>query len=52
MAKHNILAEGYSPLLPLRNAPDGPLVKVVEQIAARKGVNPEQILLAWIKAKG
>lgn len=52
MAKHNIVAEAYSPLRPLREDRPGPVVKVVEQIAAKKNANPEQVLLAWIKTKG
>ena len=52
MAEHHIVAEGYSPLRPLRDDQGSPVVKVVEQIAAKKGANPEQVMLAWIKAKG
>jgi len=52
MAEKNIVAEGYSPLRPLREDRPGPIVKVVEQIAAKKGCNPEQVMLAWVKTKG
>lgn len=52
MAKHNILAEGYSPLKPLRDGSSPPLVKAVEKIAKDKQTKPEQVLLAWSKAKG
>jgi len=52
MVQHSIAAEGYSPLQPLREDNPSPLVKVVDQIAAQKECQPEQVLLAWIKSKG
>jgi len=52
MAEHNILAEGYSPLKPLRDGSSPHLVKVVEEIAQKRSVKPDQVLLAWSKAKG
>ncbi|KAF7304054.1 hypothetical protein MIND_00636800 [Mycena indigotica] len=66
--KHGIVIEAYSPLMfvdltflhitrlmqysPLRRNPGGPLDKPVQEIATRLGVTPEQVLLAWTKAKG
>lgn len=50
-AKHHIVTEAYSPLLPLRNDPDGQLAKTVAHIAAKRGRNAEQVLLAWVKSK-
>jgi diketogulonate reductase-like aldo/keto reductase len=52
MAKHNIVAEGYSPLKPLRDGTSPGLVKVVEKIGKEHKTTPEQILMAWSKAKG
>lgn len=52
MAEHDILAEGYSPLKPLRDGTAPGLVKVVERIAEEKGCKPEGVLMAWSKAKG
>lgn len=52
MAKHDILAEGYSPLKPLRDGSSPGLIKAVEGVAKKHGVKPEQVLMAWSKAKG
>lgn len=52
MAKHSILAEGYSPLKPLRDSSSPVLVKAVELIAKERKLTPEQVLLAWSKGKG
>lgn len=52
MADQKILAEGYSPLKPLRDDTSPGLVKVVERIAKDAEVKPDQVLLAWSKAKG
>nr|GAT43506.1 predicted protein [Mycena chlorophos] len=49
--KHGIVVEAYSPLIPLRR-PGGPLDKPLSSIAAAHKATPEQILLAWSKAKG
>ncbi|ORY23710.1 NADP-dependent oxidoreductase domain-containing protein [Naematelia encephala] len=51
MAKHHIVAEGYSTLIPLTGAPGGPVDKPINKIAERLKVAPEQVLLAWSKAK-
>jgi diketogulonate reductase-like aldo/keto reductase len=50
--QHRIVVEGYSPLIPLTQYPYGPVSGVVGAIATREGVKPEQVLLAWAKAKG
>jgi diketogulonate reductase-like aldo/keto reductase len=49
---HGIITEGYSPIKPLRDGSAPGLVKVIGKIAGKKGVEPDQILLAWSKAKG
>jgi len=51
-AQKGIVIEAYSPLVPLTQYPGGPVDKPVFAIADRLGVAPEQVLLAWIKAKG
>lgn len=52
MAHQHIVPEGYSTLIPLTSKPGGPVDKPVNEIAQRLGKKPEQILLAWSKAKG
>lgn len=49
---HGIVSEAYSVLIPLTHQPGGPVDKPVGAIAARLSVKPEQVLLAWAKAKG
>jgi diketogulonate reductase-like aldo/keto reductase len=51
MKHHHIVPEGYSSLIPLTSEPGGPVDKPVKKIAKRLGVKPEQVLLAWSKAK-
>lgn len=51
MAHQHIVPEGYSTLIPLTSRPGGPVDKPVNKIAERLGKKPEQILLAWSKAK-
>lgn len=51
MAEQHIVPEGYSTLIPLTSKPGGPVDKPVEKIAERLEVKPEQVLLAWSKAK-
>lgn len=51
MESQNIVPEGYSTLIPLTSKPGGPVDKPVNKIAKRLGVQPEQVLLAWSKAK-
>lgn len=51
-AEHSILIEAYTALWPLRSDPRGFIATVTEGIAERLGVQPEQVLMAWVKAKG
>lgn len=51
MDEQHIIAEGYSTLIPLTSKPGGPVDKPVDRIAKRLKVKPEQVLLAWSKAK-
>lgn len=51
LEKQNIVAEAYSALIPLTSQPGGPVDKPLDKIAKAHGVKPEQILLAWVKAK-
>ncbi|KAE9394236.1 Aldo/keto reductase [Gymnopus androsaceus JB14] len=50
--KHNISIEAYSALTPLTESRGGPVDAPVNEIAQRLDVAPEQVLLAWVKAKG
>ena len=50
--KHYIATEGYSPNRPLRDGSAPGLVKVVERIAEERGIQPDQVLLAWSRSKG
>ncbi|KAJ7085243.1 Aldo/keto reductase [Mycena belliarum] len=51
-AKHKIVIEAYSALIPITSLPGGPVDKPVNAIAERLGVSGDQVLLAWTKAKG
>ncbi|KAJ7097606.1 NADP-dependent oxidoreductase domain-containing protein [Mycena epipterygia] len=51
-AKHQIVIEAYSALLPITSLPGGALDAPLAAIAERLGVTPDQVLLAWTKAKG
>jgi len=51
MAEQHIVPEAYSVLIPLTSRPGGPVDKPVQKIADRLSVKPEQVLLAWAKAK-
>ncbi|KAJ7770284.1 NADP-dependent oxidoreductase domain-containing protein [Mycena maculata] len=51
-AKHKIVIEAYSALIPITSLPSGPLDAPLAQIAGRLGVSTDQVLLAWTKAKG
>jgi len=52
-AKQNgIVIEAYSPLVPITRRPGGPLDEPLKGVASKYGATPEQILLAWAKAKG
>ena len=49
---HGIVTEGYSPIKPLRDGSAPGLVKVVGNFAKERKVEPDQVLLAWSRAKG
>ncbi|KAJ7843364.1 Aldo/keto reductase [Mycena olivaceomarginata] len=51
-ATNKIVIEAYSALIPITSLPGGPVDAPVNSIAARLGVTPDQVLLAWTKAKG
>ncbi|KAJ7489171.1 Aldo/keto reductase [Mycena latifolia] len=51
-AKHQIAIEAYSALVPITHLPGGPLDAPLAAIAERLAATPDQILLAWTKAKG
>ncbi|WVR03204.1 hypothetical protein IAU60_000195 [Kwoniella sp. DSM 27419] len=51
MSSQHIVPEGYSSLIPLTSKPGGPVDKPVNKIAKRLNVKPEQVLLAWSRAK-
>jgi len=51
-AKHKIAIEAYSLLIPVTQQPGGPLDKPLQKIGARLNVTPDQVLMAWAKAKG
>jgi len=51
-ASEGIAIEAYSSLIPLTHRPGGPVDIPVSEIAERKKIAPEQVLLAWVKAKG
>jgi len=50
--QHNIVTEAFSTLIPITHQPGGPVDKPVAEISKRLGIEPEQVLLAWAKAKG
>ncbi|KAI0036349.1 Aldo/keto reductase [Vararia minispora EC-137] len=49
---HGIVIEAYSALIPITHQPGGPVDKPVNEIASRLDATPDQVLLAWVKAKG
>jgi len=51
-AKNGIVIEAYSALIPITHSPGGPLEKPLSELSAKFGATPEQVLLAWTKAKG
>lgn len=52
MQDNDIAPEGYSSLIPLTSRTGGPVDKPVAEIGKRLKVEPEQVLLAWSRAKG
>jgi len=51
-ASNGIVIEAYSSLSSITKFPGGPVDKPVNEAARRRGVQPSQILLAWVRAKG
>jgi len=51
-AKEKIVIEAYSVLIPVTRRPGGPVDRPVNAIAKRLDATPDQVLLAWAKAKG
>lgn len=51
-AQHGIVIEAYSALIPITHQPGGPVDKPVNAIASRLNATADQVLLAWVKAKG
>jgi len=50
--EQDILTEGYSILIPLTARPGGPVDEPVAAICKKYNILPEQVLLAWARAKG
>ncbi|KAI6127228.1 NADP-dependent oxidoreductase domain-containing protein [Pisolithus sp. B1] len=51
-AANGIVIEAYSALIPITKQPGGPLDKPLNEIATKLGATTDQVLLAWVKAKG
>ncbi|KAF8876945.1 Aldo/keto reductase [Infundibulicybe gibba] len=51
-AANGIVTEAYSALIPITQLPGGRVDAPVNSIAERLGATPDQVLLAWVKAKG
>ncbi|KAG6917417.1 hypothetical protein DXG01_002686 [Tephrocybe rancida] len=51
-AKHDIVTEGYSSLAPITKFPGGPVDVPIAAAARRLGITPNQVIFAWVKAKG
>ncbi|KAH8996666.1 Aldo/keto reductase [Lactarius akahatsu] len=49
---HGIVSEAYSALIPITHQPGGPVDKPLNEIAQRLGATTDQVLLAWVRAKG
>jgi len=47
-----IATEAYSALTPITHQPGGPLDGPLNDISMRRKATPDQVLLAWVKAKG
>lgn len=50
--KHNIVTEAYSTLWPLTHNPEGQVTQVLDKIAEKHQVQPDQVLFSWARAKG
>ncbi|KAG6813043.1 hypothetical protein H0H93_013536, partial [Arthromyces matolae] len=51
-AKHDIVVEAYSSLAPITKFPGGPVDAVVNAVAKRHGISPDQVIFLWVRAKG
>ncbi|KAJ8594207.1 Aldo/keto reductase [Rhizopogon salebrosus TDB-379] len=51
-AKNDIVIEAYGALTPVTREPGGPVDAPLNNIATRLGATADQVLLAWVKAKG
>ncbi|TFK36235.1 Aldo/keto reductase [Crucibulum laeve] len=51
-AANGIVIEAYSALIPITSRPGGPLDVPLKSISERLSKTPDQVLLAWVKAKG
>ena len=52
MSQNGIVNGGYSPNKPLWEGKNLELVRLVGDMAKRKGISPDQVLLSWSRAKG
>ncbi|KAJ7193777.1 NADP-dependent oxidoreductase domain-containing protein [Mycena pura] len=50
--QHGIVIEAYGGLSSITKFPGGPVDAPVAAAAARLGISPTQVLLAWVRAKG
>ncbi|PPQ95290.1 hypothetical protein CVT26_014864 [Gymnopilus dilepis] len=50
-AKHGIVTEAYSSLIPIRNHPGGPIDAPINAAAQRLGITPTQVIFLWVRAK-
>ena len=50
-AKHHIVTEAYSSLIPITQRPGGPLETPLTALAARYEVPAAEIIFAWVRAK-
>ncbi|KAG6841591.1 hypothetical protein C0991_009347 [Blastosporella zonata] len=51
-AKHGIVIEAYSSLAPITKFPGGPVDAPINAAAKRLGITSNQVIFAWVKAKG
>jgi len=51
-ARYDIVIEAYGALTPVTSEPGGPVDAPLNEIATRLRATTDQVLLAWIKAKG
>ncbi|TFY80622.1 hypothetical protein EWM64_g3395 [Hericium alpestre] len=51
-AEHGIVIEAYSSLIPITRQPGGPLDEPLNAIAKRLDATADQVMFAWVKAKG